>query len=70
MTTLNLSLCYQDLGLTEPPFQLTPDTDFFFPGSHHVEALNHLRLSERIQRFGRAVSNGLVPLAKTSPIRP
>ena len=42
MTTLDLSMCYQDLGLTEPPFRLTPDTDFFFPGSHHMEALNHL----------------------------
>ena len=32
MTTLDLSICYEELGFAEPPFRLTPDTDFFFAG--------------------------------------
>ncbi len=63
MTTLDLSLCYQDLGLTEPPFRLTPDTDFFFPGSHHVEALNHLQFG--IASGGFTMLTGEVGLGKT-----
>ena len=43
ITTLDLGLCYQKLGFAEPPFRITPDTDFFFPGSHHLEALHHLQ---------------------------
>lgn len=30
MTALDLSPCYQELGFSEPPFRITPDTDFFF----------------------------------------
>jgi len=63
MTTFDLSLCYQDLGLTESPFRLTPDTDFFFPGSHHVEALNHLRFG--IASGGLTLLTGEVGLGKT-----
>jgi general secretion pathway protein A len=63
MTTLDLSLCYQELGFTEPPFRLTPDTDFFFPGSHHVEALNHLRFG--IASGGFTMLTGEVGLGKT-----
>ena len=63
MTTLDLSLCYQELGLTEAPFQLTPDTDFFFPGSHHVEALNHLYFG--IASGGFTMLTGEVGLGKT-----
>jgi len=63
MTTLDLSLCYQDLGLTEPPFRLTPDTDFFFPGSHHMEALNHLQFG--IASGGFTMLTGEVGLGKT-----
>ena len=40
MTTLDLGLCYQELGFAEPPFRITPDTDFFFPGSRHLEDPN------------------------------
>ena len=44
MTTLNLEIDYRELGFVEPPFRLTPDTDFFFPGSRHLEGLRPLRL--------------------------
>jgi general secretion pathway protein A len=63
MTTLDLSLCYQELGFSEPPFRLTPDTDFFFPGSRHVEALNHLRFG--IASGGLTMLTGEVGLGKT-----
>jgi general secretion pathway protein A len=63
MTTLDLSLCYQELGFSEPPFRLTPDTDFFFPGSHHLEALNHLRFG--IASGGLTMLTGEVGLGKT-----
>jgi general secretion pathway protein A len=63
MTTLDLSLCYQELGFTEPPFRLTPDTDFFFPGSYHLEALNHLRFG--IASGGLTMLTGEVGLGKT-----
>ena len=63
MTTLDLSMCYQELGFTEPPFRLTPDTDFFFPGSRHVEALNHLRFG--IASGGFTMLTGEVGLGKT-----
>lgn len=32
-------------GLSDPPFRLTPDTAFYFPGSSHQQALNMLRLA-------------------------
>ncbi len=63
MTTLDLSLCYEELGFAEPPFRLTPDTDFFFPGSHHMEALNHLRFG--IASGGFTMLTGEVGLGKT-----
>ncbi len=63
MTTLDLSLCYEELGFAEPPFRLTPDTDFFFPGSHHKEALNHLRFG--IASGGFTMLTGEVGLGKT-----
>jgi len=63
MTTLDLSMCYQELGFTEPPFRLTPDTDFFFPGSHHMEALNHLQFG--IASGGFTMLTGEVGLGKT-----
>lgn len=63
MTTLDLSPCYQELGFSEPPFRITPDTDFFFPGSRHVEALNHLRFG--IASGGLTMLTGEVGLGKT-----
>ena len=32
----------QHFGLSEPPFTLTPDTDFFFNHGSYQEALNVL----------------------------
>lgn len=43
MENLDLSLCYEQLGFNEPPFRITPDTDYFFPGHCHLKALDHLR---------------------------
>jgi general secretion pathway protein A len=63
MTTLDLNLCYEELGFAEPPFRLTPDTDFFFPGCHYVEALNHLRFGIASGSF--TMLTGEVGLGKT-----
>lgn len=63
MTSLDLTPCYRDLGLSEPPFRITPDTDYFFPGSRHVEALNHLRFG--IGSGGLTLLTGEVGLGKT-----
>lgn len=63
MTTLDLNLCYEELGFAEPPFRLTPDTDFFFAGSHYVEALNHLRFGIASSSF--TMLTGEVGLGKT-----
>ena len=40
-------------GLTEPPFQLTPDARFFFEGRTHKRALQYLG-------FGLAQGEGFV----------
>lgn len=43
MDTLDLNVCYEQLGFTEAPFRMTPDTDYFFRSSQHLQALAHLR---------------------------
>lgn len=43
MDTLDLNVCYERLGFTEAPFRMTPDTDYFFRSSQHLQALAHLR---------------------------
>lgn len=43
MDALNLNVCYEQLGFTESPFRMTPDTDYFFRSSQHLQALTHLR---------------------------
>ena len=63
MTAINLSLCYQELGFAEPPFRITPDTDFFFPGSQHLEALECLRFG--VASGGLTMLTGEVGLGKT-----
>lgn len=35
----------EHFGLREPPFRLTPDTAFFFPGSSHQQALTMLQVA-------------------------
>lgn len=39
----DLNVCYEELGFTEAPFQVTPDTDYFFPSQQHLHALEHLQ---------------------------
>ena len=43
MDKLDLNVCYEQLGFTEAPFRMTPDTDYFFRSSQHLQALAHLR---------------------------
>ncbi|RMH07822.1 MAG: hypothetical protein D6704_04245 [Nitrospirae bacterium] len=60
---LELQLCYRQLGFREPPFRLTPDTDYFFPGSRYLEALDHLRFG--VASGGLTLLTGEVGLGKT-----
>lgn len=60
---MDLNSCYDELGFAEPPFSLTPDTDFFFPGSHHLTALKHLQFA--LASGGFALLTGEVGLGKT-----
>ena len=39
----DLDVCYEQLGFTEAPFQVTPDTDYFFPSQRHLQALEYLQ---------------------------
>ena len=59
----NLAMCYEELGFIEPPFRITPDTDFFYPGSRHLEALTHLRFG--ISSGSLTMLTGEVGLGKT-----
>lgn len=63
MTLPDLSLCYQKMGFKEAPFRLAPDTNFFFPGNHHLEALHHLKFG--IASGGLTLLTGEVGLGKT-----
>jgi general secretion pathway protein A len=60
---LNISQCYQELGFAEAPFNLTPDTEFFFAGSKHQAALRHLHFG--IANSGFTLLTGEVGLGKT-----
>ena len=63
MNTLDVGICYQELGFTESPFRITPDTDFFFPGSRHLEGLYHLQFGIATGAF--TMLTGEVGLGKT-----
>ncbi len=64
MSTLaNLDDCYRALGLSEPPFRITPDTQFFFPHSQYLSALGHLRFG--MMSGGFTVLTAEVGLGKT-----
>ena len=39
----DLNACYNQLGFIEAPFQITPDTDYFFRTRQHLQALEHLQ---------------------------
>ena len=58
-----LDACYHALGLTEPPFRITPDTQFFFPHSQYLSALGHLRFG--MVSGGFTVLTAEVGLGKT-----
>jgi general secretion pathway protein A len=55
-------------GFTNKPFNLTPDSDFFFSSSKHEEALNRLLLAIS-ERNGFAVITGEIGSGKTTVIR-
>ena len=59
----SLDACYHALGLTEPPFRITPDTQFFFPHSQYLSALGHLRFG--MLSGGFTVLTAEVGLGKT-----
>ncbi len=63
MTNVDMALCYQQLGFAESPFSITPDTDYFFPGSQHLEALDHLRFG--VASRGLTLLTGEVGVGKT-----
>ncbi len=55
-------------GFKEPPFNLTPDTHFLFPSTHHQEALDHLQFGIR-NRKGFILITGEVGCGKTTLCR-
>ena len=55
-------------GFTEKPFNLTPDSSFFYPSAKHEEALNRLLVSIS-QRNGFAVVTGEIGSGKTTVCR-
>jgi general secretion pathway protein A len=62
---LSMEIPYLDyLGLSEKPFGLTPDTDFYFESETHKEALEHLEFFLG-QREGIALIYGEVGSGKT-----
>lgn len=60
---LKLENCYLELGLRAQPFSITPDTEFFYPGSQHATALSHLRYGIATGAF--SLLTGEVGLGKT-----
>lgn len=63
MAINSFDACYHALGLTEAPFRITPDTQFFFPHSQYLSALGHLRFG--MLSGGFTVLTGEVGLGKT-----
>ncbi len=55
-------------GFKDRPFNLTPDSDFFFPSDKHEEALNRLLLAIS-ERNGFAVITGEIGSGKTTVCR-
>jgi len=63
VNAIDLDACYRGLGFREPPFRITPDTQFFFPHSQYLSAIGHLRFG--MQSGGFTVLTGEVGLGKT-----
>ena len=55
-------------GLTEKPFNMTPDSKFFYPSAKHEEALNCLLLAIS-ERNGFVVITGEIGSGKTTVCR-
>ena len=60
---MDLEACFRSLGFREPPFRITPDTDYFFPHPQYLTAIGHLRYGMMTGSF--AVITGEVGLGKT-----
>jgi type II secretory pathway predicted ATPase ExeA len=60
---MDLEACYDSLGFKEPPFRITPDTDYFFPHPQYLTAIGNLRYGMLTGSF--AVITGEVGLGKT-----
>ncbi len=52
-------------GLKEKPFQMTPDTRYFFPSAKHTDALNHMVYAIE-ERRGFVVITGEIGSGKTT----
>lgn len=63
MDMRDLGACYAQLGFTEAPFQITPDTDYFFPAQQHLQALDHLQFG--VASGGLTMVTGDVGVGKT-----
>jgi len=59
---------YTVLGLTKEPFSTSPDPDFFFRSSSHVQALTRLEIAIRLRR-GLSLILGDVGTGKTTLAR-
>ena len=59
----DISACYRELGFSEAPFNVTPDTSFFFSGKEHSSALKHLEYG--LNSDGFTMLTGEVGLGKT-----
>lgn len=58
-----LEACYRFLGFRKAPFEITPDTDFFFPHGQYLEAISHLKYG--LISGGFTLLTGEVGLGKT-----
>ena len=63
MQALSLNQCFNKIGFTDSPFSISPDTDYFYPGSSHVIALSHLMYMTMSGNIG--ILSGEVGLGKT-----
>ncbi|MBI4667056.1 MAG: AAA family ATPase [Nitrospinae bacterium] len=62
---LDINTCYRDMGFSEAPFNITPDTNYFYPGGKHVAALRHLQFGLATGSGGFTLLTGEVGLGKT-----
>ena len=60
---MDLTTCYQTLGFKRSPFNITPDTELFFPNDGHITALGHMQYG--LYSGGFTLITGEVGLGKT-----